>query len=92
MRKILFALLLVTGAAQAEMYAVAPNQIGGHTVLSQKACPSNPKWKSAYAFSRNKDVAFACWYIEGSSVIFVTQSGTIRSMKLDSFEVVIENR
>lgn len=92
MRKLLFALLLVTGAAQAEMYAVAPNQIGGHTVLSQKTCPTNPKWKSAYAFSRNKDVAFACWYIEGSSVIFVTQSGTIRSMKLDSFEVVIENR
>jgi hypothetical protein len=92
MRKLLFALLLVTGAAQAEMYAVAPNQIGGHTVLSQKACPSNPKWKSAYAFSRNKDVAFACWYLEGNNVIFVTQSGTIRSMKLDSFEVVIENR
>lgn len=92
MRKLLFTLLLVAGAAQAEMYAVAPNQIGGHTVLSQKACPSNPKWKSAYAFSRSRDVAFACWYIEGNDVIFVMQNGTIRSMKLESFEVVIEKR
>lgn len=92
MRKLALVLLLVAGCAQADMYAVAPNQIGGYTVLSQKTCPTNPKWKSAYAFSRSNTASFACWYIEGDSVMFVTQSGIIRSMKLESFEVVIENR
>lgn len=92
MRKLLFALCLVSGAAQADLYAIAPNQIGGHTILSQKPCPSNPKWKSAYAFSRTNDVAFACWYINKNDVIFVTQNGIIRSMKMESFEVVNEKR
>lgn len=92
MRKLLLALCFVSGAAHADLYAIAPNQIGGHTILSKKKCPTNPKWKSAYAFARDNSVSFACWYLENNNVIFVTQSGTIRSMKLESFEVVVENR
>jgi|SanBayMetagenome_1026888.scaffolds.fasta_scaffold00330_15 hypothetical protein len=83
---------LFSVSAHADMYAIAPNQIGGHTILSQKPCNSNPKWKSAYAFSRTNSVSFACWYLEKNNVIFVTESGTIRSMSLKSFEVIVENR
>ena len=92
MKKLLLTLMLFSGAAHADLYAIAPNQIGGHTILSQKPCNTNPKWRSAYAFSRTNTVAFACWYLENNSVIFVTESGTIRSMPLKSFEVVVENR
>lgn len=92
MRKLLLVLLLTSGCAQAQMYAVAPNQIGGHTVLSQKLCNTNPKWKQAYAFGKDRTAALACWYTQGNDVIFVTESGTIRSMPMKSFEIVIEKR
>lgn len=92
MKKLLLLMALLSANSYADMYAVAPNQIGGHTILSQKPCSTNPKWKNAYAFGHDKSVSFACWYIERDSVIFVTQSGTIRSMPMKSFEIVVENR
>jgi len=93
MKKLLLCMALISVNATADTYAIAPNKIGGYTILSQMPCPLDKKLKTAYATDHtNTSVAIACWYAKDDKVIFNTKSGTIRSMPIEIFELINENR
>ena len=59
------ALILYHSVSAADPIAVAPNVIGGHTVLTNDDCQMDSKHLQAYATNEKNEVTKACWYPKG---------------------------
>jgi hypothetical protein len=90
MKRILpIALVLYQSVCAAEPVAVAPNVIGGYTVLTDEYCKTDSKHLQAYATDEKQNVTKACWYPKGDFIYFIPNNGILRRMPADQFELVV---
>lgn len=84
MKKLLIALMLVAGVAQAETIATLPNQAGGKIVLTNETCkdPVTGEIYSAlrrsYNYSSAGGSSEGCWLVEDETivVVWINSNGT----------------
>lgn len=70
MKKLLIALAFFPLMAQSKDIAIAPNGMMGMTVLTDEPCTHNKTLLAAYAYNQNKTIVYACWKLDGESVVF----------------------
>mgnify|MGYP003352578475 FL=1 len=70
MKKLIIPLLLLPILAQAKDIAIAPNGMMGMTVLTDESCNLDKKLLAAYAYQQNQKIIYACWRVDGESVVF----------------------
>jgi hypothetical protein len=61
MKKLLIALLLISGLAHAEEWWESDNEGGGKIVLLTYECPNVPKLKRMYAYTKSGETIWGCW-------------------------------
>jgi len=77
MKKLLIALLLISGVANAETVATLPNQAGGKIVLTNETCkdPATGEIYSAlrraYNYSSAGGSSEGCWLLEDETIVVV---------------------
>lgn len=85
MKKLLIALMLVAGVAQAETVATLPNQAGGKIVLTNEVCkdPSTGEVYSSlrrcYNYGASGNTSEGCYFVEDESVVVVWVNTSGRS-------------
>ena len=82
------ALILYHSISHAEILAYTPNVIGGYTMLTDEYCSTNDDYLQAYASDQNNNITKACWYVKDDFVYFVPNSGKLRRMPMDRFEIM----
>jgi hypothetical protein len=77
MKKLLIALLVVSGVASAETVATLPNQAGGKIVLTDEVCkdPATGEIYTAlrrsYNYSSSGGTSEGCWTLEDETIVVV---------------------
>jgi hypothetical protein len=88
-RTIAIALILYQSTTFAEVLAVTPNVIGGHTMLTDEDCTTSKKHLQAYATNDRNEITKACWYPQGDFIYFLPKNGILRRLPIDQFEIVV---
>ena len=75
MKKLLIALMLVSGMAQADTFATLPNNAGGKIVLTDETCKlgekTYEKLNRAYNYGSAGYTSEGCWMVEDETVVVV---------------------
>ena len=91
MRKLLIALLIVSGAAQAEAKFEMRNNAGGKIILTDQPC-NNGTHQLAYTTSPKTETQQGCWGADSSFVhIRWYETNDLRSYPADAFTYLPPN-
>ena len=90
MKKLLIALLLVSGTANAEKYFEMKNKAGGKIVLHATEChdKSRAPLRLATASGKGHKTDFGCWGYIGGEVHIVFDDGERRAYPAEAFTFV----
>ena len=87
MKKLLIALLLLSGNASADEWLEAPNQLGGKLLLLKAKCSSKPDETGRLILGtggNGKNIR-GCWYFFSDMIHVVWDDGTTYSYPKDMF-------
>jgi hypothetical protein len=90
MRKLLIALLFVSGVAQAEAKFVMNNNAGGKIILTDEPC-NNGTHKLAYSTSPKNETLQGCWGADSSFVHIRWYTNDLRSYPIADWRLIDVN-
>jgi hypothetical protein len=74
--------------AYADEYAVAPNQIGGNTYLTDEVCRFDKRLLEAYTTNAKGTRTYACYWFGVTKVFFEPEDRITRSLPKSNFKSI----
>ena len=83
MKRLLIALMLVCGSANAETWFEMPNKSGGKIILTMGKCKANDEGRIVIATAPDGSNSMGCWYFFADMVHIVWNDGSIKTSSFD---------